>query len=66
MRDNELTNYFMPTYDNQVQDNSWGAHIVEGTYGYKVKPGLPERVGGNKPHNNLQPYITVYMWKRTA
>ena len=22
--------------------------------------------GGDKPHNNLQPYITVYMWKRTA
>ena len=22
--------------------------------------------GGNKGHNNLQPYITCYMWKRTA
>jgi hypothetical protein len=22
--------------------------------------------GGGDPHNNLQPYITVYMWKRTA
>ena len=22
--------------------------------------------GGSQPHNNLQPYITVYMWKRTA
>ena len=22
--------------------------------------------GGNSPHNNLQPYITVYMWVRTA
>lgn len=21
--------------------------------------------GGNKPHNNLQPYITCYMWLRT-
>ena len=20
--------------------------------------------GGSKPHNNIQPYITVYMWKR--
>ena len=22
--------------------------------------------GGGNPHNNLQPYITVYMWVRTA
>lgn len=22
--------------------------------------------GGDQPHNNLQPYTTVYMWKRTA
>lgn len=22
--------------------------------------------GSNQPHNNLQPYISVYMWKRTA
>jgi len=22
--------------------------------------------GGDQPHNNVQPYITVYMWKRTA
>lgn len=22
-------------------------------------------VGGDQPHNNLQPYITCYMWKRT-
>ena len=23
-------------------------------------------VGGNQAHNNLQPYITVYFWRRTA
>ena len=22
--------------------------------------------GGGQPHNNLQPYITVYMWRRVA
>ena len=25
-----------------------------------------DSTGGNQPHNNLQPYITVYMWVRTA
>lgn len=24
-----------------------------------------QSIGGDKPHNNLQPYITCYMWKRT-
>lgn len=24
------------------------------------------RAGGNKPHNNLQPYITIYRWRRIA
>ena len=23
-------------------------------------------VGGSQPHNNMPPYLTVYMWKRTA
>ena len=25
-----------------------------------------DSAGGSQSHNNLQPYITVYMWKRTA
>lgn len=23
-------------------------------------------VGGGKAHNNMQPYMTLYMWRRTA
>lgn len=25
-----------------------------------------ELVGGDQPHNNMPPYLAVYMWKRTA
>lgn len=28
--------------------------------------GVSGSTGGGQPHNNLQPYITCYMWKRTA
>lgn len=27
---------------------------------------LATSTGGNQPHNNLQPYITCYMWKRIS
>ena len=28
--------------------------------------GYTDYVGGNQPHNNMPPYIAVYVWKRTA
>lgn len=38
--------------------------------GYRASYGHVNRttntLGGNQPHNNLQPYIVVYMWRRTA
>lgn len=29
-------------------------------------PTYTESVGGGKEHNNMPPYLTVYMWKRTS
>ena len=28
--------------------------------------GATSSVGGNQPHNNMPPYLTVYMWKRIS
>lgn len=31
-----------------------------------VGSAITQEAGGNQPHNNLQPYITCYMWKRVS
>ena len=32
----------------------------------KIYSAVVEENGNDQPHNNIQPYITCYMWKRTA
>lgn len=34
--------------------------------GYYTVIGSISNTGGDQPHNNMPPYLTVYMWKRTA
>lgn len=31
-----------------------------------VPEGTTDSTGGSQPHNNMQPYLAVYMWERTA
>lgn len=39
--------------------------LLQAGNNYRWKIGQ-EDVGGGKPHNNLQPYRTLYMWLRIA
>lgn len=52
-----LTNFSGPVASN-------GDHSHTASIGYSQSN--TNNTGGNGAHNNLQPYITCYMWKRTA
>lgn len=65
-----LTIAEMPAHTHRVQQNGYNVGsgsggtcltYQKGTYGQNVAS-----TGGDGAHNNLQPYITCYMWKRTA
>lgn len=65
----KLTIEEMPSHNHVVNFDqvwSWGGTTSLATTngGPYAGGGYVRDTGGNQPHNNLQPYITVYMWKR--
>lgn len=71
-KSHKLTENEMPSHYHDIDgpgtevNYSRGAATV-GTYDTEsLGTEWTSSVGGNGYHNNLQPYITCYMWKRTA
>lgn len=71
----KLTEYEMPrhshnTINKYILANEDGEHPVyfkQGTDSHTNQSArLTDEVGGNQPHNNMQPYLAVYIWERTA
>ena len=49
-----------PTYGNINPGATEGANQAD------IEPNQTNVRGNNQPHNNLQPYLCVYIFKRTA
>ena len=67
----------MPNHSHQLNDrNANGASgSLQGGGAYSQVSrsddttywwSFTHETGGSQPHNNMPPYLTVYMWKRTA
>lgn len=50
-----------PRHNGQPMQNAWSSFPSGEAYA-----GLDIVFGGGQPHNNMPPYLSVYVWQRTA
>lgn len=66
----KLTTNEMPAHTHRARQEAYNVGPGSGdtvlTYREGVNGAPTTSTGGGAAHNNLQPYITCYMWKRTA
>ena len=58
--------YGKGTLDGQHWSNYNAGEVRTTSEGAHTHTGTTNGAGGTQPHNNMPPYLTVYMWKRTA
>jgi hypothetical protein len=57
----------MPAHYHSLGVYNTGFTVAAGgNYGSYLQPTTTDTKGSSSPHNNLPPYLVVYMWKRTA
>lgn len=62
----------MPSHSHKLNiDSSTGSGVKHNTvtHAFSITSQLnleTENVGGDNPHNNMPPYLSVYMWQRIA
>jgi microcystin-dependent protein len=67
-----LTVQELPSHNHNILKPRWttqaGANAVFGSNGEGLGSQYDDRgnQGGDQAHNNLQPYYTAYIWRRTA
>ena len=78
-KEHTLTVKEMPRHSHQIQNMSWGGKDLnsEIDHNYRfwvfninnnamIDINYLQAAGGNNPHNNMQPYIALYRYRRIA